>query len=105
MQVVGGFQFGGGGLDGLAHRTVLQSRSNQGFGDSVQAHRNIAGSAQPDGERRAAAVRIQRDLRRRRDEREIALARRHLVEAGADAALGPDRESARRSGCRPPAAP
>ena len=41
----------------------------------------------------AAAVVVERDLRRRRDKGEIALAGVDLVEADADARLAPDRKA------------
>ena len=78
-------------------RSIAARHSSSRSGTSVAA-------ADADGERCARAVAVERDLRRRRDEGEVAAPRIHLVEADADPRLGPNRKAHAGRDRRRPAA-
>ena len=105
MQVADRLQIGGSGFHCLAHRPVFQARSDQRLRDAVQTHRHIAGPAGAKREPSASAVGIERHLGGGRNKGEVAPARRHLVEAGADTALAPHRKAHGRQDAPRPAAP
>ena len=83
------------GGDGLAHTRFVQARAFERLADRVEPHRRRRDRADAEREPPARAVLVERDLRRRRREREVALARADLVEANADARLAPDRKADR----------
>ena len=80
-------------LDSLAHRAFVEALALQLLRHRIEPQRHGGRRTDADGRARAAAVGVERDLRRGRHERKIALPRVDLVEAHADPRLRPHREA------------
>ncbi|MEJ2379481.1 MAG: hypothetical protein P8Y71_30225 [Pseudolabrys sp.] len=74
----------------VAHFRFVERAAGQFLLGGVEPHWRIGGGAQADGDAAALAVAVERDLRRRRHESEVATPRIHLVKAGADRLPLPD---------------
>ena len=81
------------GIDRVAHALLIERVPFSAVG--VEPERERGRRADADREPAAAAVLVERDLRRRRDEGEVALPRVDLMKADADAPLRPDRKAHR----------
>ena len=74
----------------------LRPAADERVGRRIEPQRHGGDAADTKRDTPAAAVVVERDLRRRRGKGEIAAARIDLVEADADARLAPDRKAHRR---------